>query len=55
MTMARRAQSPGDGRLLEAFLEMMSAERGAAANTLASYRRDLGDYARFLGARGSGF
>jgi len=26
---------------IEAFLEMMSAERGAAANTLASYRRDL--------------
>ena len=34
---------------------MMSAERGAAPNTLASYRRDLEDYARFLAARGSGF
>lgn len=54
--MARPARSSaGDGYLLEAFLEMMSAERGAAPNTLASYRRDLGDYARFLGARGSGF
>ena len=39
----------------EAFLEMMSAERGAAANTLASYRRDLDDYARFLSARGQTF
>ncbi len=28
---------------LDAFLEMMSAERGAAANTLAAYRRDLDD------------
>jgi len=27
--------------LIEAFLEMMSAERGAAENTLAGYRRDL--------------
>ena len=26
---------------IEAFLEMMSAERGAAENTLSSYRRDL--------------
>ncbi len=28
---------------IEAFLEMMSAERGAAENTLTSYRRDLED------------
>jgi integrase/recombinase XerD len=28
---------------IEAFLEMMSAERGAAKNTLESYRRDLED------------
>lgn len=31
-------------RLIEAFLEMMSAERGASANTLAAYRRDLVDF-----------
>lgn len=30
---------------IEAFLEMMSAERGAAENTLNSYRRDLEDAA----------
>lgn len=30
---------------IEAFLEMMSAERGAAENTLAGYRRDLDDAA----------
>jgi integrase/recombinase XerD len=39
------------GHHLEAFLEMMSAERGASPNTLASYRRDLEDYAAFLARR----
>src|SRR5665213_3628711 len=33
--------------LIEAFLEMMSAERGAGANTLAAYGRDLADFAGF--------
>lgn len=33
---------------IEAFLEMMSAERGAAANTLSSYERDLDDLHGFL-------
>jgi len=35
-------------RHVEAFLEMMLAERGAATNTVASYRRDLTDLERFL-------
>lgn len=35
---------------LEAFLEMMSAERGAAKNTLAAYRRDLLDLSSHLSA-----
>lgn len=39
-------------RALEAFLEMMAAERGAARNTLAAYRADLEDLAAFLRARG---
>ena len=34
--------------LVESFLDMMSAERGAGANTLDAYRRDLVDYAGFL-------
>jgi integrase/recombinase XerD len=38
--------------LVEAFLEMMSAERGAARNTIDAYRRDLGDYAGYLAGRG---
>jgi len=37
-----------DRRLIGRFLEMMSAERGAARNTLEAYRRDLSDYAAFL-------
>jgi integrase/recombinase XerD len=38
---------------VEAFLEMMSAERGAAANTLEAYRRDLDDAAMVLKASGA--
>lgn len=34
--------------LVESFLEMMSAERGAAENTLQSYRRDLEDAALYM-------
>ncbi|MBB4568214.1 site-specific tyrosine recombinase XerD [Rhizobium leucaenae] len=36
---------------VEAFLEMMSAERGAAVNTLQSYERDLDDLHSFLSER----
>jgi len=35
----------------DSFLEMLSAERGAAVNTLASYRRDLDTYLAHLAAR----
>jgi len=38
--------------LVGAFLEMMSAERGAAANTIEAYRRDLSDYSGFVAGRG---
>lgn len=41
---ARKADTHA-AALIEAFLEMMSAERGAGANTLAAYRRDLMDFA----------
>jgi integrase/recombinase XerD len=41
-------------RSLEAFLEMMAAERGAAANTLEAYRHDLADYHAALGRAGKG-
>lgn len=36
----------------EAFLEMMSVERAAAANTLRAYERDLADASAFLAGRG---
>lgn len=36
---------------IESFLEMLSAERGAAENTLESYRRDLDDFAAFTAPR----
>ena len=39
-------------RHLEAFLEMLAAERGAARLTLVAYRNDLADLAGFLAARG---
>jgi integrase/recombinase XerD len=35
---------PAKDRGIDAFLEMMAAERGAAVNTLEAYRRDLDDY-----------
>lgn len=37
---------------IEAFLEMMSAERGAGRNTIEAYRRDLLDYAGSLARKG---
>ncbi|NUS69454.1 MAG: site-specific tyrosine recombinase XerD [Ensifer adhaerens] len=39
---------------VEAFLEMMSAERGAAVNTLQSYERDLEDASSHLCTLGTG-
>ena len=41
-------------RHVEAFLEMLVAERGAARNTLLAYAADLGDLAAFAAARGVG-
>lgn len=40
-------------RHIEAFLEMLAAERGAARNTLAAYGADLSDFAGFVRARGA--
>jgi integrase/recombinase XerD len=39
-------------RHIEAYLEMLVAERGAARNTLLAYRRDLDDFAAFAAKRG---
>ena len=37
---------------LDAFLEMMAAERGASRHTLDAYRRDLAGLSGFIGRRG---
>lgn len=42
-----------DRLLIESFLEMMSAERGAAANTLSAYGRDLSEFSAFIGGQGT--
>ena len=48
----RNSASNKDLCLAARFLEMMSAERGAAKNTLDAYRRDLEGYLGFLAAHG---
>jgi integrase/recombinase XerD len=45
--MNRRAAS-----LVESFLEALASERGASANTIEAYRRDLADYEAYLRAEG---
>ncbi len=50
MTRANSTAAP----LIEAFLDMMSAERGASANTVAAYRRDLLEFCGRADARRCG-
>ena len=45
--MARPARH-SDETLIELFLDMLAAERGAGENTLAAYRRDLDDFGEYL-------
>jgi integrase/recombinase XerD len=45
--MARPAKRSDDS-LIELFLDMLAAERGAGENTLAAYRRDLTDFSDYL-------
>ncbi|MEO0392406.1 MAG: site-specific tyrosine recombinase XerD [Pseudomonadota bacterium] len=44
--------SPATPAVLDLFLDMLTAERGASANTKAAYRRDLADLQGFLQAQG---
>lgn len=44
-----RAQGP-DEPVIEAFLAMMRAERGASSNTISAYAADLREISRFLAA-----
>ncbi|HEX2654050.1 MAG TPA: site-specific tyrosine recombinase XerD [Xanthobacteraceae bacterium] len=45
--MARSSKST-DVSLIDLFLDMLAAERGAASNTLEAYRRDLTDFSAHL-------
>ena len=50
--MPKRSSKPNQfsdaAQLIEQCLEMLVAERGASANTLAAYQRDLWDFAAYL-------
>jgi integrase/recombinase XerD len=48
-----RQKQNSDKGLVELFLDMLAAERGAGTNTLTAYGRDLADFSAHLGARGS--
>jgi integrase/recombinase XerD len=50
--MARRRQA-SDEALIELFLDMQAAERGAGENTLGAYRNDLADLGAHLRAAGT--
>jgi integrase/recombinase XerD len=52
MRMARQTKQ-SDQTLIELFLDMLAAERGAGVNTLSAYRRDLEDLSAMLRAKSS--
>ena len=47
----RKADAPALSRQADMFLEMLGAERGASANTLDAYARDLARFGAFTTAR----
>src|SRR5262245_22489030 len=50
MRAAKKGQAlRSDEILIERFLDMLAAERGASENTLAAYGKDLADYTEHLG------
>jgi integrase/recombinase XerD len=46
-----RPKTCNDETLIELFLDMLAAERGASVNTLDAYRRDLADFSAELTAK----
>jgi len=46
-----RPKAAGNETLIELFLDMIAAERGASVNTLDAYRRDLADFSADLTAK----
>lgn len=51
----RQSAQQSDARLIELFLDMLAAERGAGRNTLDAYRGDLDDLAQFAAGRRRNF
>lgn len=51
MAAAKRSRDK-DGSELALFLDMLSAERGAAGHTIEAYTRDLSEFLAFLAAKG---
>src|SRR3954447_26162985 len=51
----RSSKTTSDPKLINLFLDMIAAEQGAGDNTLDAYRRDLTDFAEFLGRAGQNF
>jgi integrase/recombinase XerD len=49
---ARLARRSAPDHLVRAYLDHLAVERGSAANTLSSYRRDLNRYLDYLNAAG---
>jgi integrase/recombinase XerD len=49
---ARRTPRGKDSSELALFLDMLTAERGAAAHTVEAYTRDLADFLAFIAAKG---
>jgi integrase/recombinase XerD len=47
-----RENDPVIARQVETYLDHLAVERGAARNTISSYRRDLSRYTQFLADRG---
>src|SRR3954465_13159412 len=45
------ARPQSNDALIELFLDMLAAERGAGKNTLSAYARDLADFSAYLGKR----
>jgi integrase/recombinase XerD len=52
LTAAPPKTGPGVDRIVTGYLDHLLVERGLAANTISSYRRDLRRYAAFLDAAG---
>ena len=46
---------PDEARLIEAFLDMLAAERALSRNSREAYGRDLSDYGRFLASQHTQF